>query len=102
MSDSPALLIGERILDDELVSGALDAYAASFNNVYTLADCAVHLVKLSLVREGWIVSRQVEEYAASPKLDAFRAAEKPASPKAPKRRGSVLRLVPQEGAGGRS
>jgi hypothetical protein len=98
MSDHcPACEIGDRILEDELVSDALHAYSESFDRPFSLADCAVHLVRFALMQPGfgWIASRQVTEYVAAPKLEAHRAAKAQApAPKATKKRkATALRLV---------
>ena len=92
---SLAQLIGDRILDDDLVADALHAYHAEHTNGVTVQDCAVHLVRLALMAPslGWIASRQVTEYVASPKLERHLAA-KEAKAAAPKRRQSRLRIVP--------
>jgi|GEM_PF-4923921 len=99
-SPTLAQLIGDRILDDDLVSDALHAYHAEHDNGVTVQDCAVHLVRLALMQPGigFIASRQVTEYVAAPKLEAHRAANEQAqAPKATKRRkASALRLVAGE------
>jgi|GEM_PF-7019897 len=74
--------IGAAILDDDLVSEALDAYAAEYG--CDLPTCAVHLVKLALTRPdiGYLGTRQVTEFVATPKLEKLRAglAPQPAAP----------------------
>lgn len=81
-AETLAQRIGAAILDDALVSEALDAYAAEYG--CGLPTCAVHLVRLALTRVdiGYLGTRQVTEFVAGPKLEKLRS-DPSAQPAAP-------------------